>query len=157
MHLAPYNPQPRIVEKAKQQSAIAVNIETQFPYVAVNPLMDKSAPASTPKLIATPLQRIVKAVKVQITMVSVNTSKIPNNPCCTGFSVSAQACAMEPVPRPASLEKIPLETPFFILKKKLPTIPPVKALGLNAPTKIDLNTAGTALIFRIITPTPKTI
>ena len=34
---------------------------------------------------------------------------------------------MEPVPRPASLENIPRETPFCMLRNKLPTAPPVKA------------------------------
>lgn len=48
IHLAPYNPHPRMVENAKQQSAIAVNIDTQLPYVETNPLMVSSAPASTP-------------------------------------------------------------------------------------------------------------
>ena len=36
---------------------------------------------------------------------------------------------MDPVPRPASLEKIPLDTPFFMLIKKLPTAPPVTEAG----------------------------
>ena len=40
--------------------------------------------------------------------------------------MSAQACAMEPVPSPASFEKIPRETPFFNVINALPTIPPVK-------------------------------
>ena len=48
MHLAPYNPQPKMVENAKQQSAMAVKMEIQFPYVATNPLIVSSAPASTP-------------------------------------------------------------------------------------------------------------
>ena len=38
-----------------------------------------------------PLHKIIKAVSVQITIVSVNTSKIPNNPCFTGWEVSAVA------------------------------------------------------------------
>ena len=43
---------------------------------------------------------------------------------------------MEPVPRPASLEKIPRETPFFILRNMLPTTPPVTAcMAENAPLK----------------------
>ncbi len=49
--------------------------------------------------------------------------------------VSAQAWAMEPVPRPASLEKIPRETPFCILTKRLPMTAPVKAAGLKAPRR----------------------
>ena len=39
----------------------------------------------------THLQRITRAVKVQITIVSAKTSKIPKNPCFTGFLVSAHA------------------------------------------------------------------
>ena len=105
----------------------------------------------------TPLQRITSAVIVQITIVSTNTSKIPKNPCLTGFCVSAHAWAIEPVPRPASLEKIPLDTPFFILIKKLPTAPPVTEAGENAPSKIDANTPGTFLIFNRITPSASRI
>lgn len=48
IHLAPYNPQPRIVENAKQQRATAVKIDTQLPYVETSPLIVSSAPASTP-------------------------------------------------------------------------------------------------------------
>ena len=48
IHLAPYNPHPRIVENAKQQSSTAVKIDTQLPYVATKPLIVSSAPASTP-------------------------------------------------------------------------------------------------------------
>ena len=47
--------------------------------------------------------------------------------------MSAHACAIDPVPRPASLEKMPLVTPYFILIKKLPTAPPVTDAGENAP------------------------
>ena len=80
------------------------------------------------------------AVRVQMTMVSANTSKMPNMPCLAGFLVSAQAWAMEPVPRPASLEKMPRETPFCMLTNRLPMVPPVKAAGLNAPAMMDSNT-----------------
>ena len=38
-----------IVENAKQQSAMAVKIDTQLPYVAVNPEIVSSAPASAPR------------------------------------------------------------------------------------------------------------
>ena len=64
---------------------------------------------------------------------------------------------MEPVPRPASLEKIPLETPFFILMKKLPTTPPVTDAGLNAPLMIALKTPGTFFQLMITTPTARII
>ena len=128
------------VENAKQHIAIAVNIDIQPPYVAVKPDIVSSAPAACPYVTGTPLHKITRAVSVQITIVSTKTSKIPKNPCFTGFLVSAHACAIEPVPRPASLENIPLDTPFFILIKKLPTAPPVTAAGENAPWNIDLNT-----------------
>ena len=59
---------------------------------------------------------------------------------------------MDPVPRPASLEKIPLETPLFILRNIDPMIPPVAALGVKAPLTIWAKTPGTRWMFRIITP-----
>ena len=55
-----------IVEKAKQHMATAVNKETQLPYVAMNPWIVSSAPASTPYWIGTPLQSTTSAVSVQI-------------------------------------------------------------------------------------------
>ncbi len=85
-----------IVENAKQHIATAVKTETQLPYVEVNPRIVSSAPAAAPYETGIPLQRITSAVRVQMTMVSVNTSKIPKNPCLTGLRVSAQACAIEP-------------------------------------------------------------
>jgi len=94
---------------------------------------------------------------VQMMIVSTNTSKMPKKPCFTGFFVSAQAWAMEPVPRPASLEKMPRDTPFFMLMKKLPTTPPVTEAGLKAPSIIEANTAGTDLIWKMITPSASTI
>ena len=121
----------------------------------VNPRIVSSAPAASPYPTGTPLHRITSAVNVQITMVSTNTSKIPKNPCFTGFFVSAHACAIEPVPSPASLEKIPLETPFFILIKKDPTAPPVTDAGENAPSKMDPNTLGMFWKFRTTTPSAR--
>ena len=102
-----------MVEKAKQHIATAVKMDIHPPYTEVNPLIVSSAPAASPYPTGTPLQRITNAVRVQITIVSTNTSKIPKKPCFTGFLVSAQACAIDPVPRPASFEKIPRDTPFF--------------------------------------------
>ena len=92
-----------------------------------------------------------------MTIVSTNTSNIPKKPCFTGFLVSAQACAIEPVPRPASLEKIPLDTPFFILIKKLPIAPPVTDAGLKAPLNMETKTEGTFLILRRTTPIARAI
>ena len=119
--------------------------------------MVSSAPAATPYWIPSPPQRITSAVSVQITIVSANTSKIPNIPCFTGSSVSAHACAIDPVPIPASFEKIPLETPRLIVINMLPTTPPVNADGLNAPTKIISNTCGTLSAFSTTTPIARMI
>ena len=47
-NLEPYNPQPIIVEKAKQHKEIAVKIDAHPPYVEVNPEIVSSAPAATP-------------------------------------------------------------------------------------------------------------
>ena len=146
-----------IVENAKQHIATAVKMDTQPPYTDVNPLIVSSAPAASPYPIGTPLQRITRAVNVQITIVSTNTSKMPKNPCFTGFLVSAQACAIDPVPSPASLEKIPRDTPFFILIKKLPTAPPVTDAGRNAPARIAPKTCGTFFIFSKTTPSASTM
>ena len=70
-----------------------------------------------------------------------------------GSSTSEAAWAMEPVPRPASLEKMPRDTPFFIHKNRLPTAPPVTAEGLKAPLRIMASTPGTR--FRFSTSTPR--
>ena len=76
---------------------------------------------------------MTSAVSVQITIVSVNTSKDPEKSLfyrfsgvCTGMcdGTGTKTCLIG--------KKIPLETPFFILMKKLPTTPPVTDAGLNA-------------------------
>ena len=87
-----------------------------------------------------------------MTMVSAKTSKMPNMPCFTGFLVSAQAWAMLPVPRPASLEKMPRDTPFFRLRNTLPTTPPVKARGWKAPPTMAASTPGSRWKFSATTP-----
>lgn len=50
---------------------------------------------------------------VHMTTVSVNTSKIPHIPWTTGSFVSEFVCTVTELPSPASLEKTPLEIPFF--------------------------------------------
>ena len=68
------------VENAKQQSETAVKIDIHPPYVIVNPEIVNSAPAASPYITDVPLQSITNAVSVQITIVSMNTSNIPNIP-----------------------------------------------------------------------------
>ena len=63
---------------------------------------------------------------------------------------------MEPVPRPASLEKMPRATPFCMLVKKLPTIPPVTAMGEKAPVTMAPSTAGMRPALRTTTPSAST-
>ena len=68
----------------------------------------------------------------------------------------AAAAAIGALPRPASLEKIPLATPFCIATNILPTAPPVTAFGVNAAITIVLIAAGNAVILqriKIITTT----
>ena len=51
--------------------------------------------------------RMTSAVRVQTTMVSAKTSKMPHMPCCTGSLTLEDACTMTDEPRPASLENAP--------------------------------------------------
>ena len=91
-----------------------------------------------------PEQRRVRPVRLQITMVSMNTSKMPYRACFTGSGSEVVAWAMGAVPRPASLEKMPRFIPQLITRNTEPTAPPVTPLGVKAPTKISWNTLGRA-------------
>ena len=53
-------------------------------------------------------QRIIRAVIVQMTIVSRKTSKIPQTPWCAGSCALDDACGIVEEPTPASLEKTPL-------------------------------------------------
>ena len=55
-----------------------------------------------------PVITIVSPVIVQITSVSIKVPIIEIRPCCAGASATAAAAAIGALPRPASLEKIPL-------------------------------------------------
>ena len=96
-----------------------------------------------------PVITIESPVRVQITIVSINVPVILTSPCLTGSLVCAAAAAIGALPRPASLEKMPLATPFCIATSILPTAPPVIALGENAASTIILNAAGTLVILAI--------
>ena len=54
--------------------------------------------------VQTPVTKTARAVKVQITMVSMNTSKEAMRPCLTGSPVRAAAWNTAAVPVPASFE-----------------------------------------------------
>ena len=53
---------------------------------------------------STPVQRVIMAVAVQISRVSMKTESICTRPCFTGWDTSAAAAALGAEPMPASLE-----------------------------------------------------
>jgi hypothetical protein len=76
-------------------------------------------------------------------MVSTNTSTAPQTPCSKGWAVSAVACTMGAVPRPASLESIPRAMPCLIaVATATPVAPPTPAAGVNAYVTIVSRTPG---------------
>ena len=90
--------------------------------------------------------RITSAVKVQITNVSKNTSKMPQSPCFTGSRVSEAECAITEEPSPASFEKTPRARPFLIIcEKAKPPTPPATALEENALVNIRRQGSGIAV------------
>lgn len=79
-----------------------------------------------------PVITIVSPVIVQITSVSIKVPIIEIRPCCAGASATAAAAAIGALPRPASLEKIPLATPICIAIIIEPIAPPPTARRPNA-------------------------
>ncbi len=159
----PYNPQPRTVASANRHKDRVITTLTQGPRTAEKAAVVKLMPASRPYGISTPLTRITKAVNVQITMVSRNTSTIPIMPCSTGWRTQAPAWAMDAVPMPASLVKTPLEIPVRKAITAEPMAPPVTAFGENAPTHMAVKALpilsqrriSTARLNRIYNPAAK--
>ena len=97
---------------------------------------------------------IARAVMVHTTMVSRKTSIGPQTPCSDGVSTLAGEWTMAAVPKPASLEYMPLATPIFMVTKIEPMIPPVAAEGLNAALMIVPIAEGTCPIFRMMMNRP---
>ena len=64
--------------------------------------------------------------------VSINVPVIDTRPCLTGSFVLAAAAAIGALPRPASLENIPLATPLDMAASIAPTKPPPAALRPKA-------------------------
>ena len=86
---------------------------------------------------------ITSAVRLRTTNVSMKTPTMATNPCSTGWSTLATACACGVEPIPASLEKRPRATPFVSASLIVaPTAPPAMEDGLNAPTMIAWNAYG---------------
>ena len=81
-------------------------------------------------------QRITTAVRVQLTTVSKNTSKIAHWPWTPG-SPSAAPLRTARLPSPASLEKTPRAIPYWtLLLARSPTAPPTVLRNENASWKI---------------------
>ena len=110
----------------------------------------KATPFKSP--LQTPVTKIVKPVNVQIMRVSIKVPVMEIKPCSTGSFVLAAAAAMGADPRPDSLEKTPLATPFWIAIRMLaPANPPTAATGLKADVKIKAIVEGSFPILKKIT------
>jgi len=109
-------------------------------------------------LLQSPETNIDKAVIEQITIVSANTSKTPQSPWRTGWSVVAAACAIGALPRPASFVNTPRATPYFIESIKVaPIKPPTAAWPVNALLNIKPKASGIWDTFVKIITKPPTI
>ena len=85
-----------------------------------------------------PLVSTARAVRVQTTRVSANTSKIPHMPCITGSRTLELEWTITLEPRPASLENTPRFMPQVTASlTPLPTMPPPTAFMAKAPLKIE--------------------
>ena len=91
---------------------------------------------------------IVNPVIEQIITVSIKVPVIDTRPCLTGSLVFAAAAAIGALPRPDSLENIPLATPCYMASNSAPRVPPATALRPNAPSNIWTMASG--ILFRII-------
>ena len=75
--------------------------------------------------------RAIKAVIVQTTIVSKNTSKIPHIPCLTGSFTLEEECTITEEPRPASFEKTPRLQPCTTTSfRAAPVTPPVAGVAM---------------------------
>ena len=70
--------------------------------------------APSKPLVFAPVIKIARPVIVQMTIVSIKVPVIDTSPCSTHESVCAAAAAIGALPKPLSLEKIPLLIPIFI-------------------------------------------
>ena len=117
---------------------MATKISPPFPYNVENAYWLNSAPVFPVGIDF--VVNITSAVRFNTINVSINTPVIATNPCSTGWSTFATACACGVDPIPASLENNPLATPFVRASFTVaPAAPPTTELGENAPIKIDAN------------------
>lgn len=83
--------QPIIVENAKKNIQIAINTLPNFPNTLENAYWLSAVPVSPVGIDYVVI--ITSAVRFRITKVSMNTPIIATNPCSTGCSTFATACA----------------------------------------------------------------
>lgn len=87
--------------------------------------------------------KITSAVKVQSTIVSKKTSKMPRQACVCAHSFFEEACAEGDVPHPASFERsprlVPYRTASFIVK---PNAPETAVRKENADLKMRIKAEG---------------
>ena len=84
-------------------------IPPAFPKPCSKQAIVKAAP-SIPSL-NNPLLNTTRAVNTHTTIVSKNTSKIPQKPCSTALASSTLACEIGELPIPASLLNTPRDIP----------------------------------------------
>ena len=104
-----------------------------------------------------PVTTMERPVMVHITMVSIKVPVMDTRPWRTGDFVCAAAAAIGALPRPASLEKIPLAIPFCMATIMVPMAPPASALPEKALFTMDTTAAGIAprCVTRIMNANPK--
>ena len=116
------------VEKPKSDMDAQMNsAEALWPKTVEKAACSSSGPGVKPQGMLTPLQSMARAVAVQPTIVSANTSNMPQRPCSSGESALEEAWMTAAVPKPASFEKAlrrrPQCTASFSAKPPAPPSP----------------------------------
>lgn len=88
---------------------------------------------------------MARPVRVQTTMVSAKTSKMPKKPCFTGSRSEVEAWAIGAEPSPASFENTPRRRPQ--LRQARTLMPAQTDCGLKAHTNMSRKTAGSLPAF----------
>ena len=105
--------------KAKRRILMAINCEPKLPISLCKAACVSAMPFNEPSN-GRPERRIMKAVQLQMTIVSVNTLSACIRPCFTGWDTVAVAAALGAEPMPASLENNPRRTPCMIVVPRPP-------------------------------------
>ena len=134
---------PTKVEKLNSHRIRAMNTTPNRPRWWAMDAWSRSI-SSSPATFSAGVTRMMKAVQLQMTMVSINTPSACKRPVLAGWEVSPAAAAQGAEPEPASLENSPRFTPFMTTAPK----PPAAAWRRpNASSKMRRNTSGRTVIF----------